>query len=497
MESLTEALQSSSIQPSGEQLQSLSGSSDWLLPNYDLTTSTIPSVEDEAKRLITLKSYQILDSGREREFDRLTAQIRQRMNATCAILAFVDLGRVWIKSMSGESLDLSQMARRDAFCAHTVMQKDGLLVVDDLGNDVRFRDNKLVKESPSFRFHAGAPLTSPEGYNIGSICVLDIKPRPGSLSQMERKILESMAAEAVKLLVSRKNKLEGESKRDRSRSFVLLDTPSSPTMKRVRSNNQLSENPELLEIPVPLSKEHQAVVTRTPQKCSFRLLIDSSPEKGKAVQECIEEPPAIIRKPILDPILPDPTKSDSDPDQYLSELLKAQYGISPKVTPALKLEGYFPTISEAQMAAYSMDVVSATRENNTEKIRALVQERGPECLDCYNRFGEGLLNMACRRGFQEMVQFLLSPEVQLSVRVRDDYGRTPLHDACWHPEPQLDICSWILEIDPSLFLIADKRGFTPFQYARKSDWPIWRQFLYDKRERLEALVQPEILNKFS
>jgi hypothetical protein len=96
-----------------------------------------------------------------------------------------------------------------------------------------------------------------------------------------------------------------------------------------------------------------------------------------------------------------------------------------------------------------------------------------------------------------MAKFLLSEEVKLNVRVRDDYGRTPLHDACWHPEPQLEICGWIIEQDPSLFLVADKRGFSPFQYARPNDWPVWREFLFQNRERLAALAQTEVLSKFA
>ena len=96
-----------------------------------------------------------------------------------------------------------------------------------------------------------------------------------------------------------------------------------------------------------------------------------------------------------------------------------------------------------------------------------------------------------------MTKFLLSPEVDLNVRVRDDYGRTPLHDACWNPEPQLEICTLLLQRDPSLFLVADARGFTPFQYARKSDWNVWRQFLFDHREHLRPLARPDIASKFS
>jgi Ankyrin repeats (3 copies) len=186
------------------------------------------------------------------------------------------------------------------------------------------------------------------------------------------------------------------------------------------------------------------------------------------------------------------------PDEFLALLVTGMYPtIQLRSKPALELDGYFSAIKEEQMACYSMEVVNAARTNDLVTLQAIHKKQGPHALSCFNRFGEGLLNMACRRGFIDMVEYFLSPEVNLAVRVRDDYGRTPLHDACWSPEPQLQICTWIMEKDPSLFLVADKRGFTPFQYARECDWPIWRQFLADNLDRLRSLASPEIVARFS
>jgi ankyrin repeat protein len=161
------------------------------------------------------------------------------------------------------------------------------------------------------------------------------------------------------------------------------------------------------------------------------------------------------------------------------------------------MQNYFPATTEEQMARYSVQVISMARNNDLAGIQALYAANGRAALDCYNSFGEGLLTLACRRGFIEMAQFFLSEQVNLPVRVRDDYGRTPVHDACWNPTPQLEICTWIMKKDPSLFLLADKRGFTAFQYARKSDWHIWRQFLFDNRDMLLPLTQPELANCFA
>jgi hypothetical protein len=181
--------------------------------------------------------------------------------------------------------------------------------------------------------------------------------------------------------------------------------------------------------------------------------------------------------------LPDP-KQKVDPDVFLAQLLEAQYGFSLKTKDALSMKGFFPEITEDQIAAYDMKLVAACRENDVDAVKSLVAEG--QSAECCNRFGESLLHMACRRGFKDMVDYFLT-EKQMSVRIRDDCGRTPLHDACWNPHPQTEILQWLIERDPCLLLIADKRGSTPFQYARPQDWGIWRQFLLDNRKCFDVM----------
>lgn len=193
------------------------------------------------------------------------------------------------------------------------------------------------------------------------------------------------------------------------------------------------------------------------------------------------------------PKLPRPSV-DVDPDTYLIQLVQAQSGKTLKVKAALELENVFPDITDAQVAAYSTQVVAACRNNEVETLKSLW--KAGHSMECCNRFGESLLHMACRRGFLEVVQFLLE-EVGLAVCIRDDCGRTPLHDACWHAQPQLRICEMLLERDPRLLLIADKRGHTPFQYARDNDWPLWRTMLYDHREQLQCLAGEDTMKQFS
>ena len=145
--------------------------------------------------------------------------------------------------------------------------------------------------------------------------------------------------------------------------------------------------------------------------------------------------------------------------------------------------------TEEQLAGYTTDVVSAARHNNLDELKRiydLQQKNGLEIqsrpcrIDGISQFGETLLHLACRRGYSDMVTFLIET-CDVPTRVVDDFGRNPVHDACWNPVPQLDICQTLIGHDPVLFLQADKRGFTPFEYARPQHWIQWKKFLWENR----------------
>jgi hypothetical protein len=191
--------------------------------------------------------------------------------------------------------------------------------------------------------------------------------------------------------------------------------------------------------------------------------------------------------------MPDPSSTKCSPDEYLLLLTKAQLGINFEAKQASSLISFFAEVTEEQMAAYTTEVVRAVRNNDLDLLKTLHGEG--QTLDCSNRFGESLLNMACRRGFEAMVQYLMENDV--NVRLCDDGGRTPLHDACWNPTPQLKICQFLIEREPSLLLVADRRGCTAFQYARMEHWDQWRTFLFENRQCLLKLNQPQILDIFA
>lgn len=101
--------------------------------------------------------------------------------------------------------------------------------------------------------------------------------------------------------------------------------------------------------------------------------------------------------------------------------------------------------------------------------------------------------MACRRGDVEVVRVLVK-EFQVRVDVRDDYGRTPLHDACWTTTPNFEVMDILIDaVDPMLLLAEDVRGHTPFDYARREHWELWLRFLKERKERLLKRLEVKVV----
>ncbi|KAL7490774.1 hypothetical protein ACHAWT_000307 [Skeletonema menzelii] len=149
-----------------------------------------------------------------------------------------------------------------------------------------------------------------------------------------------------------------------------------------------------------------------------------------------------------------------------------------KNTEPLTDNDFAPPTPE-QIEAYSNDALSAVRTSDVNSLRRLHSEG--HSLECCNRFGESLLHVACRRSNAEIVSFLLN-EAKVSPCIRDDYGRTPLHDACWRGNPEYEIVELLLSVEPRLAFVKDVRGHKPFQYARREHWSGWRKFIDQKRE---------------
>mmetsp|Transcript_34283 Transcript_34283/g.39030 ORF Transcript_34283/g.39030 Transcript_34283/m.39030 type:complete len:225 (+) Transcript_34283:124-798(+) len=200
-------------------------------------------------------------------------------------------------------------------------------------------------------------------------------------------------------------------------------------------------------------------------------------------QETQSEPATKIRRLIL----PDQSKhfdhQKTNPHEVLQKIFKSQ-GLNVITNDSLTLEGFFVDYTEEELNAYDKDILTAIRKQDIEKLREFHANGRP--LKCSNRFGESILHMACRRGFLNVVQFLIK-EAKVTVRIRDDCGRTILHDAAWTPEPNFEIIKIILEECPELLYMKDRRGHTPISYARQTHWAAWNKFL---KESVHLIIPP-------
>ncbi|MEK6398726.1 MAG: GAF domain-containing protein [Terriglobus sp.] len=166
--------------------------------------SAIPP-ENEASRLETLRRYTLLDSLPEQEFDDITELASFICDTPIALISLVDEDRQWFKSKVG--LDAQQTGRSESFCAH--MLSDGAsLIVEDTLQDSRFVENPLVTGEPSIRFYAGAPLIAPNGHILGSLCVIDRKPR--RLSEKQLSALHALSRQVTAAFESRQRHKESK-----------------------------------------------------------------------------------------------------------------------------------------------------------------------------------------------------------------------------------------------------------------------------------------------
>lgn len=159
--------------------------------------------DKEAQRLRALKAYHILDTAPEARFDRLTELAGLICGTPISLISLVDEERQWFKSKQG--LDVNQTPREEAFCNYTI-REHALFEVEDATQDDRFKDNPLVTSDPNIRFYAGYPLIDPQGFALGSLCVIDRKS--GQLNDKQKKALQLLAGEATRLIVEYRKKKE-------------------------------------------------------------------------------------------------------------------------------------------------------------------------------------------------------------------------------------------------------------------------------------------------
>jgi len=207
------------------------------------------------------------------------------------------------------------------------------------------------------------------------------------------------------------------------------------------------------------------------------------------------------------------TGSPSPESLYFSMLKDAGYHTEhslPLKTASLP-ENFFFQPTEYHFRSYNKNVISAVQSQNLHQMRQILSAQtmnkdiplsssstssqhqtnidvNNRVFDCCNRFGEGILHMACRKGLYNSVEFLLH-EAKVTLRCKDDFGRTPMHDAFWSSQPLLEIVQLLVKHDPDLLLISDSRGSSPLAYAPKDQWPVWCEFLQNNRD----LIMPREL----
>ena len=154
---------------------------------YCLKTPELPKSED--KRLATLNSLDILDTPVEERFDRITRIAQKTFNVSTVLVSLVDQNRQWFKSSVG--LDAKETTRELSFCGHAI-HSEKVFVIPDALEDERFADNPLVLGDPKIRFYAGYPVKAGNGEILGTLCLLDSKPR--SLDEDEIETLKDLGA---------------------------------------------------------------------------------------------------------------------------------------------------------------------------------------------------------------------------------------------------------------------------------------------------------------
>lgn len=165
-----------------------------------MKAAPLPQNEDE--RLAELLSYDVLDTEAEQLFDDLTALASQICETPIALISLIDPNRQWFKSRVG--LDAEETSRDIAFCSHAILQSD-VFEIPNATLDPRFHDNPLVTGAPDIRFYAGAPLITPSGHAIGTLCAIDSKPR--KLTETQKASLQTLSKSVVAHLeLKRKNR---------------------------------------------------------------------------------------------------------------------------------------------------------------------------------------------------------------------------------------------------------------------------------------------------
>lgn len=233
--------------------------------------------KNEEERLKDLKSFDVLDSLQEKDYDSITQLASEICGTKISIISLIDEKRQWFKSKV--NLDAMETERKYAFCAHAILKPQEIMIVENAHEDKRFYDNPYVTDEPNFTFYAGVPLVSQKGYPLGTLCVLDNEPK--TLTEGQLNSLRNLSRQVMRLLELRKSKAELEDAIERERE-VNRDLENFASVAAHDLKNPLSNIVALAELLESTAKDKLS-----PQELEYLDLIESSSQQLKQMIDAL------------------------------------------------------------------------------------------------------------------------------------------------------------------------------------------------------------------
>jgi diguanylate cyclase (GGDEF)-like protein len=190
---------------------------------------------DEAGRVAALHRYEVMDTAPEAPFDRITKLVQMVLQVPVALVSLIENDRQQFKSCIG--VEYGDTRRDESFCTHTIMSREAMNI-PDATKDERFAENRWVTSGPGIRSYLGAPLMTPDGYNVGALCAIDMKPRDFSPEQVQ--MMTSFASLVVdELELRRISHTDHLTKAATRRGFMLEMEKQIARMKRSKRESSV------------------------------------------------------------------------------------------------------------------------------------------------------------------------------------------------------------------------------------------------------------------